>query len=200
VMHVNLKKIGHFGWRAFGAKEDRTFELPCQPFGMGDSERCIEIPWSISCYNGEERVLDVGYANAEDRYIKELLSLNIPELYGLDVVGKKIDGIIPVKGDIRRTGFPDNFFNLILCISTIEHIGRDNSIYFAGYRDKDAMGDFNALKEMCRITKKGGRIVLTVPYGRFHDYGWFTHYDDRRWDDLIRSSGCKITEGGFLHL
>jgi len=140
----------------------------------------------------------VGYANAEDRYIKELLSLNIPELYGLDVVGKKIDGIIPVKGDIRRTGFPDNFFNLILCISTIEHIGRDNSIYFAGYRDKDAMGDFNALKEMCRITKKGGRIVLTVPYGRFHDYGWFTHYDDRRWDDLIRSSGCKLLREDFF--
>jgi O-antigen chain-terminating methyltransferase len=203
VIWLDFNKIKHFGLKmlgSVGAEEDRIFELPCQPFGAGDTERCIEIPWAISCYGGEERVLDVGYANAENRYLKELLSLSVPELYGLDVVSKDVDGIIPIKGDIRRTSFPDNFFDLILCISTIEHIGKDNSIYFEDYNNADARGDYNAIKEMRRITKKGGRIVLTVPYGKLHDYGWFTHYDDRRWNDLIRFSGCRrLREDFFIY-
>lgn len=176
----------------------RIFKLPCEPFGVNDTERCIEIPWAISCYDGEEKVLDVGYANAEERYIRELLSLNIPALYGIDLVRKDVAGITSIKGDIRMTSFPDDLFNLILCISTIEHIGKDNSIYVKGYHDRDTMGDFKAINEMRRITKKGGKIILTVPYGKFHDYGWFINYDNRRWNDLIKFSGCKKVHESFF--
>ena len=174
----------------------RIFTLPFEPFGIGDTERCIEIPWALSCYNGEETVLDVGYANSEERYLRDLLSLNIPDLYGIDVVGKDISGIIPIKGDIRKTSFPDEFFDLIFCISTIEHVGRDNSVY--GYCDIDEEGDFNTIKEMWRITKNGGKIIITVPYGKFQDYGWFIHYDNKRWNDLIRSAKCKILKEDFF--
>ena len=59
-----------------------AFRLPEEPFGVGDTERCIEIPWAISCYRGEKRVLDVGYANAEDRYLNGPSLLSIPQLYG----------------------------------------------------------------------------------------------------------------------
>lgn len=70
------------------SEKGNIFELPFEPYGVNDTERCIEIPWAISCYKGEQKVLDIGYANAEERYLKELSSLSIPQLYGIDIVKK----------------------------------------------------------------------------------------------------------------
>jgi hypothetical protein len=96
------------------------FTIPLKGnFGTGDSERCIEIPWALYLYAGEATVLDVGYAHAERRYISELLSLRIPHLHGIDLVEKNIEGIIPHTMDIRKTRFKDNFFDMVLCISTL---------------------------------------------------------------------------------
>jgi SAM-dependent methyltransferase len=174
-----------------------AFRLPEEPFGAGDTERCIEIPWALSCYRGERRVLDVGYANAEDRYLNKLISLGIPELYGLDRIARHLKGIIPVVGDIRKTEFPDGFFDLVLCISTIEHIGRDNTIYFQQADPGDESGDIKAIQEMARITRNGGKIALTAPYGRLCDYGWFIHYDKDRWRRLIKASNCRIKRENY---
>ena len=179
-------------------KKENIFELPFEPYGLKDTERCIEIPWTISCYKGEKKVLDIGYANAEERYLKELISLNISKLYGIDIVKNDVKGIITISGDIRKTNLPNNFFDLVFCVSTIEHIGRDNTVYAKTYCENDDLGDFKAIKEIHRITKKGGRIVLTAPYGKFHDYGWFIQYDDGRWNELIRASKCKKLREDFL--
>lgn len=174
------------------------FKLPYEPFGEGDTERCIEIPWAMSVYSGETQVLDVGYANAEDRYIEQILSLNIPELHGTDIVEKKVEGFIKHVGDIRETAFPNDFFDLVYCISTIEHIGRDNTIYDNKYCENDELGDIRALKEIYRITKNGGRIVLTVPFGKYHNYGWFIHYDGKRWNQLLSCVNVKIIREDFF--
>ena len=168
------------------------FQLPAEPFGIGDTERCIEIPWAISCYRGERRVLDIGYANAESRYLDPLRALGIPMLYGLDMVGRAVPGIQAVVGDIMRAPFHDNAFDLIICVSTIEHVGWDNTIYFQGGVSQDPEGDIKAIKEMARITRRGGRMVITVPYGRLHNYGWFQQYDRGHLDRLISASGCRV--------
>lgn len=181
-------------------KKNTSFKLEPTPYGINDTERCIEIPWSMSCYNGETKVLDIGYANAEERYINALLNLNIPELHGFDMVEKHIDGIRSHQGDIKETEFPDEFFDFIFCISTIEHIGKDNSIYFKKDETNNNEGDFAAIQEISRILKKKGNLILTAPYGKEYDYGWFVHYDQYRWEKLIKCSGLKlINEDYFLY-
>jgi len=169
-----------------------------EPVGIGDSERCIEIPWALSKYSGEQTVLDIGYANAEERYIKALLSLKIPHLHGLDICEKSIDGIISHIGDIRNTNFNDNFFDLVFCISTIEHIGRDNSVYQAGSYENLDNGDFESLNEIYRITKSNGKVLLTVPFGKFFNYGWFIHYDENRLNKLLGSCPFDIVVMDFF--
>ena len=169
------------------------FILPVKGnFGADDSERFIEIPWAISLYGGEPVVLDVGYAHAEERYISALLSLSIPHLHGVDLVEKRIEGIIPHTIDIRKTSFPDHFFDLVFCISTLEHIGRDVSRYTHAATKIRGDGDFEALREIVRITKNQGKIVLTVPYGRGGDNGWLINYDEDRLRRLVQSLPLQV--------
>ncbi|WFN36775.1 class I SAM-dependent methyltransferase [Methanomicrobium antiquum] len=177
-----------------------SFSRPLTSYGVGDSERCIEIPWAISQYKNEKVVLDIGYAHAEERYLKKLLDLHIPELHGLDIVDKNIDGIISHVSDIRKTEFFDDFFDLVFCISTIEHVGKDNKIYTGIISNQEKCGDIQALREIYRITKPGGKVVITVPYGKFHDYGWFIHYDKEKLHALTHSSPWqKSAESYYLY-
>lgn len=181
-----------------GRRVEKAFELPYEPYGVGDTERCIEIPWALSCYRGEEMVLDVGFAHAEERFLKELLAQGIPHLHGIDLVKKRVDKIDSVMGDIRSTPFHNGSFDLVFCISTIEHIGKDNSRYWKGSCEEDNAGDIAAARELCRIMKCGGRMVLTAPYGKFRDYGWFIQYDEIRWQELIRALGCRVIREDFF--
>jgi ubiquinone/menaquinone biosynthesis C-methylase UbiE len=64
--------------------------------------------------------------------------------------------------DARFIGFRDEVFDKIICISTVEHIGIQSSHYIVG--EYDVLGDVKALSEIFRILKKGGRVVLTIPY------------------------------------
>jgi len=47
------------------------------------------------------------------------------KVYGLDVSNYKLTrpNFTFVKEDIRSTSFPNNFFDIVIAISTIEHIG-----------------------------------------------------------------------------
>ena len=175
-----------------------NFENMKELQGYGDTERYVEIPWALSKYSNEQTVLDIGYANAEERYIKFLLSLKIPNLHGLDISERKIEGLISHVGDIRNTNFEDNYFDLIFCISTIEHIGRDNSVYKANFTEDLEKGDLDALKEIYRITKTGGKIIITVPFGKFFNYGWFVQYDETRLNKLLNSCPFEILEKDFF--
>ena len=59
--------------------------------------------------------------------------------------------------------FPNNFFDVVYSVSTVEHIG------FGGYgENKDvSMGDRKAVLEMARVLKPDGVMVVTVPCGEF---------------------------------
>ena len=157
------------------------------------SVRVVEIPWVVSRYRGERRVLDIGPAFALPLYLRHLRSLRIADLHGVDLTPTPVPGLTMTQADVRQMPYPDSRFDLIFCISTLEHIGRDNTRYgIEGAGDRD--GDVNALTEMARVLADDGRILITVPFGRGQDYDWFRQYDGKAWDLLLQRCGLRAAE------
>jgi radical SAM protein with 4Fe4S-binding SPASM domain len=170
-----------------------AFSVGTPLYGLEDSERCIEIPWVLAQYRGEQRVLDIGYANAESRYVQARDALKIPFLVGLDPAATPQFGISGVAGDALATPFQRGAFDLILAISVIEHIGRDNSIYGASGQPVREFGDLDAAAGLAALLRPGGRLLVTVPFGRLEDHGWFVQYDLPRVQALMEYTGCELT-------
>jgi len=126
----------------------------------GVDERPIEIPWCLARYAGEERVLDVGYAFAEPMYLEGLTALGAPELVGVDLVEATVPGLRSVQADLRSLPFRDGEFGLAIAISTLEHVGRDNTQYGLAEEQDDSLDA--ALRELCRVS---ARLLVTVPTG-----------------------------------
>ena len=156
-------------------------------------ERLIELPWVLSRYRGEPSVLDLGHAFAEPAYLGALAHLRPRTLVGLDLAGGNPAGLSRVRGDIRHLPFPSGSFELVNCVSTLEHVGLDNRRY--GHpSDPDLEGMLTGLTEICRVLTPGGRLLLTLPCGAPEDHGWFAQKDVEGWMDLVRRSGLDTLE------
>ncbi len=123
-------------------------------------DRDFEYPWMLrNIHLKEGKLLDVGSTIGE--MLRDLLPEGV-DLYTLNYNKQaKVKGINQVLGDIRNTEFEDNTFDYITCISTLEHIGVEGRY---GVK-KDSKGDLKAMKEIYRILKPGGRLLVTIPYG-----------------------------------
>lgn len=156
------------------------------------ADRHLEYPWIIENINIKEgKLLDVGSTACELLY--ELLPKTI-EIHGINLNDQVIQNkqIRFSKGDIRKTDYPDNYFDCITCISTLEHIGvagRYNS-------DNDPEGDIKAMQEMNRILKTDGILLVTVPYGIKDVLPINKLYNKNRIEKLFR--GYNIVEQKFL--
>ena len=147
-------------------------------------ERLIEMPWVLARYRGEPRVVDIGYANAAPEYLEALVAAAPAEVIGLDLVEAQVPGIRSVVGDLRALPFPDAAFDVLLCVSTIEHVGHDNRVYGAG-EERDATGITEALRELRRVLAPAGRALVTVPTGTEEDHVWFVQLPVATWRGLF---------------
>lgn len=151
-------------------------------YGVALDERVVEYPWVLSRIPSIDNlsVLDAGSVFNFEQIIKH------PNLSGkhLTIVNLNPEkncfwkkGISYLFADIRDLPFKDNSFDIITCISTLEHIGMDNKIY-TGKNDVSAVGDFApALIELWRVLKNDGRLLITVPFGKYRDFGFFQQFD-----------------------
>jgi len=158
-----------------------------------NDERAIEIPWCLARYDGERRVLDVGYAFAEAAYVAGLVALGADELVGVDLAAADVPGLRSVVADVRKLPFADDSFDLIFCISTLEHIGRDNAVYGIE-ASRDEHGDEAALRELHRVLTPGGRLLVTVPVGAADDQGWQAVRPAEAWVEMWERCGYLVFE------
>ncbi len=186
VIEAELADLPTEGWRTFRAGRPTRFT----------TERVVEIPWALSRYRGERRVLDVGTGFAHPVYTAHLTRLGIPELHGVDLTLRRAPGMRMMRADVRRMPYRDGFFDLVICVSTIEHIGRDNRRYGIGALPSSD-GDLAALVEMRRVLHAEGRLLVTVPFGRREDLGWFVQYDRRAWHALLDRAEMREVEVSY---
>jgi SAM-dependent methyltransferase len=158
----------------------------------GTDERVIEIPWVLARLSGR-RALEVGYAFAEPPYLAALLRAGFDELVGVDLAAADVPGLTGVQADVRDLPFDDGAFELILCVSTLEHVGADNTGYGLAAED-DGASRLIALRELRRVLAPAGRLLITVPCGEPGDYGWFHQDDVRGWTRLFTRAGFFVEE------
>ena len=121
-------------------------------------------------------ILDVG-----SRYSQvplEMASLG-HKVYTLDIEDYvfKHKNLTFVKEDIRKTSFPDNFFDIVTIISTLEHVGMGKTSY-GDLEEKN--GDVTAMNEISRILKPKGIVIITIPFGKTKFLPFMRVYDKKR--------------------
>ncbi len=133
------------------------------------TDRTVEEPWAVSKVRPGERVLDVG--SATSRYLTEL-----PpgcRVYAIDLRATPAQrGIGIARGDVLRAPFRPGAFDVITCISTVEHAGLD---VYGQYPNE--FGDELMMRHLRLLLRPGGRLLLTAPYGRRNVNAWLRVYD-----------------------
>jgi SAM-dependent methyltransferase len=91
---------------------------------------------------------------------------------------------------VTRAPFRPGAFDVITCISTIEHVGLD--VYDQG---PDEFGDEVAMRHLRRLLRPGGRLLLTAPFGKRTVSAWLRVYD---WPGFRRiSRGYEVLSMTF---
>jgi len=158
----------------------------------GTDERVVEIPWVLSRLVPSGRVLEVGYAFAEAPYLAALLRSGVA-LVGVDLAERDVEGMERVVGDVRELPLPDASVDQALLVSTLEHVGADNSGYGLSVETAPS-SRVEALRELGRVLRAEGRLLVTVPLGEPGDHGWFRLDDVAGWTGLFTSAGLFVEE------
>lgn len=163
-------------------------------YGRWLDERIVEYPWLFSRLpDGAGKMLDAGSVLNFD-YILRHPKIRQKELTIMTLAPEEHCfwnlGVSYVFGDLRSTCFQDNYFDYIVSISTIEHIGLDNTLLYTGdprKKEADSGSFLGAVQELRRVLKPGGRMYLSVPFGKKDVRNWLQVFDREMVDAVISS-------------
>jgi SAM-dependent methyltransferase len=149
-------------------------------FGVGLDERVVELPWVLA-QGLKGFVLDAGSALNHDYLLQRVLRrvdrLHIatlaPEPHSF--VERAISYVFT---DLRDLPYRDGVFDVVVSVSTLEHIGMDNTIYgvHEPRADNPVLETGRAAQELRRVLRDDGVLLVTLPYGVPEDHGWFRQF------------------------
>lgn len=182
--------------RALSSSHFSTSELPPH-FGNLVDERIIEYPWFFSRLPAAlpGNLLDAGSVLNFDYIInhrsiknkKLFISTLAPELHSF-----WDQGISYLYDDIRSTCFRSDYFNWIVSLSTLEHVGMDNTTYYtsdSSKRESSEKDYLEVISEYHRILKPGGTCYLSVPFGAKKHHQWLQVFDQSMVEEIIKTFG-----------
>lgn len=158
-----------------------VYSLLARNYALVVTERVVEIPFALRSLElpPGARVLEFGCSGSP-------LCLSLASL-GYRVIGVDLrpyplvhPNLRFVQGDFLAAGFGAGEFDAVVAISAVEHCG------LGAYGEEPSdRGDRAVVDEIARVLRPGGRLLLTVPYGRAGETSWFRVYDRPRLDALL---------------
>jgi SAM-dependent methyltransferase len=179
-----------------------------ESFGIAIDERVVEYPWLFDQLKRDVRplgrILDAG-STLNHKFILDRHPLRNADLTIMTLAPEKrcywYKGYSYVFGDFRNTEFKDASFDTIISVSTLEHVGLDNTILYTSDPAKSETnkhGFVDAIREFRRILAPGGRCLVTVPYGRYENFNWFQVFDGEMIRALIEAFSPSSFEVEFF--
>lgn len=151
------------------------------------NERIVEDAFVVQNLSpAANTVLDLGCS--ESYRAIQIASLGFV-VYGIDVrdYGFCHPNFHFLRDDFTNTPFADEFFDIILSISALEHVGLGH------YGDPQyAEGDKKAMKEISRILSRRGKLILSVPFGASARTTWERIYDNRSLRSLLSGFTIRV--------
>ena len=168
-------------------------------FGSGLDERVVEIPLALetAALNVPGHVLDAGAA-LNHAFVRDAVGPLAADLVHFTQSASREIPIFEgsrvsyMFGDLRSMPFRDHYFDRVVCISTLEHVGMNNARY--GGAAEDAVGTIGAaVSELLRVLAPGGTMLITVPFGEPAYQGWFRIFGPEDVDGLVAAAGrCTV--------
>ncbi|MDZ7960404.1 MAG: methyltransferase domain-containing protein [Aulosira sp. DedQUE10] len=177
-----------------------------QHYGESIDERIVEYPWFISRINqGTSKLLDAG-STLNHSYILQHPSIKQKEITISTLEPEENcywqDKVAYVFSDIRNLPFKDNFFDEVASISTIEHIGMNNSVYSSNpvFNENNPFDFLQAVSELKRVTRPEGKVYISVPYGKYTNFGWYQQFNADMINKLIAEfAPTKVIESYYCY-
>ena len=163
-------------------------------------ERIVEIPWVINELKGlKGYLLDAG-STLNFKYILKNLThfkkIFITTLYPENIYFNNLN-ISYTYEDLSSLSFKNEYFDVVTCISTLEHIGFNNEIYNYGkfkFNSKNKTKLITVLNNLKRVLKKNGTLLITIPYGKRGIYKNMQQFDDKELKQIINQLKTKKKE------
>jgi len=133
-----------------------------------------------------KRLLDVGSVGS---FLPINLASQGYEVWCIDVRQYEGKGLVQnlkfLVGDVRKTRFENDFFDCVIAVSTLEHIGLGR---YGEWLEPD--GDITAVSEISRIMSINGMLLVTLPFGKGEVFPSHRVYNQQRLRAILK--GLKV--------
>ena len=174
-------------------------------FGFRLDERIVEYPWLFSRLpSGPGTLLDAGSVLNHDLFF-ELPALKAKKVHICTLAPESEcfweRGVSYLFGDLRSLPYRDSWFDWVVCLSTLEHVGMDNTFLYSQdpvHKEARPQDCLAAVRELKRVLKPGGTLYASVPFGKAVNHGWLQIFDQAGIESLITAFAPRATTARYF--